>query len=467
MKSTQPRWVHLDAKGMMPSMGRLPAWLDLLAAAGFNGVVWEYEDRLPWQTWPGTHRPGYSLEEWQQIWQWCADRNLEVIPLIQSLGHLEWLLKHEAYADLRENGSWTEWCPSHPRVLPLFEQWLEEVIRIHPALSAIHLGGDETWHLATCPACREVSARHPDGDMGVYVEHMIRVCQAAVRRGLRPMIWADMFTHEEKISLVERLPQETILVDWCYQGSGPWESVSQLARTGREVFGASGVRINHNTQLAQAPLAGRLQNIEGWQCHGPEPAGIIHTFWARSRSLLPVYGPWEGWLPALLAAGNPDHPGLRVLRPWIDRLDAALGSMDYRDSRKLFAELELQEWSGEWENECRLWWILALRHHDLYLRSLSVSLSYRQLASVSSAVGVTPDWVNFSRLGLRQTAVELHEWAVDAESFLSDREWSDREEWIATRRDPLLALLEKQPDWATHIPPAEPLPRRKRKTGGG
>jgi hypothetical protein len=167
----------------------------------------------------------------------------------------------------------------------------------------------------------------------------------------------------------------------------------------------------------------------------------------------------------LLAAGNPEHPSLRLLLPWIDRLDAALDSTDLKTSRALTRELKTQTWEGEWENACRRWWILALCHHDLHLCAWSEAVSCRQLEVVNSAVGVTPDWVNRARSSLRQTALEINEWADEAQAFLQEREWSDAEEWVGTRRDPLLALLAGGADWAKHIPCADLLPRRKRKTG--
>lgn len=44
---TRRNWLHLDLKGAIPSCDELLRWLAYFAGLGFNGIVWEYEDRLP------------------------------------------------------------------------------------------------------------------------------------------------------------------------------------------------------------------------------------------------------------------------------------------------------------------------------------------------------------------------------------------------------------------------------------
>src|SRR5687768_8564679 len=137
--NTAANWIHLDLKGVVPGEARLLEWLNWFTHAGFNGVVWEYEDRFDWQSWPGTFRGGYSRDQWERIWQRCAHLQLEVVPLVQTLGHLQWLLKYEPYAAWRENGHLDEVCPQHPDVLPALTAWLDEVIALHPGSTFINV----------------------------------------------------------------------------------------------------------------------------------------------------------------------------------------------------------------------------------------------------------------------------------------------------------------------------------------
>ncbi len=169
MNKTAANWIHLDLKGAIPAAADMLLWVDWLADAGFNGIVFEYEDRQRWQTWPGTFRAGYSVNEWEAIWKRCAERDLEVVPLIQTMGHLEWLLRHEEYAGFREGGLVDEICPSHPGIQRKLLEWIDEVAALHPESRHIHLGGDEVWQLASCGKCRERATGLPGGKIGLYL----------------------------------------------------------------------------------------------------------------------------------------------------------------------------------------------------------------------------------------------------------------------------------------------------------
>lgn len=459
-----PNWLHLDLKGILPSAQRLLAWIDFFADAGFNGVVWEYEDRLPWRTWPGTFRAGYTLEQWRQIWRRCAERGLEVVPLIQTQGHLEWLLKHERWSAWRENGCWNELCPQEPAVMPALEAWLDEVIELHPGVRYLNIGGDETWNVATCPACRAVAAQHPEGKMGVYLDHVQRVAQAAIDRGVRPMIWADMFWREERIDLAAHLPEPTVLIDWQYAGGGPWATVATLGESGRAVWGASAVRSSFDTRQAVAPIGLRLENVLGWhalrrEAGGASLGGLIHTTWGRGRSLMPLYGPWEGWLPGFIAAGDPARWPHDPLAPWVSRLDAAMTAESPAVAKALVEELAEVSCEDAWREQCRRWWVLALRHRVAFLSSLGCGLNFAGFEAIHRSIGVDPDTINHSRAARRAVLASLDAWARDVRRFFADNELDGADEFIAGRTEGLRQLLSH--DWAAEVIPArEPVSAR-------
>ncbi|GBM75412.1 hypothetical protein AVEN_5007-1, partial [Araneus ventricosus] len=55
------------------------------------------------------------VEEIQKIQSLAAENGLDVIPLVQSFGHLEFLLKHDKYYEIREAERYPNaLCPSHP-----------------------------------------------------------------------------------------------------------------------------------------------------------------------------------------------------------------------------------------------------------------------------------------------------------------------------------------------------------------
>ena len=105
-------WIHLDLKGAVPSFEALMNQLQYIRDYGYTGIIFEYEDRLKWKNWPELARQPFSRNEHRKLLEYCHDLGLETVPLIQTLGHLEWILKHEEYCHLRENNSVSELCPS-------------------------------------------------------------------------------------------------------------------------------------------------------------------------------------------------------------------------------------------------------------------------------------------------------------------------------------------------------------------
>ena len=113
-----------------------------------QGLVIEWEDSYPLEVLRGHmyHQDYvYSRQEAARMTTVAEDCGLKVIPLCQTFGHLEYILKH--YVHLREH-------PERPDCLTPIEsftdesfnvvtQLIDDVFNICPLAPAIHLGGDE------------------------------------------------------------------------------------------------------------------------------------------------------------------------------------------------------------------------------------------------------------------------------------------------------------------------------------
>lgn len=445
MPQSPANWLHLDLKGTMPDEPTFRDWLTYFAGCGFNGIVFEYEDRYPWQSWPDTYRPGFDRPGWQRIWQHCAELNLEVVPLVQTQGHLEWLLKHPPYRPMREDDHIGELCPQHPDAQPRLIAWIDEVIDAHPSLRYIHLGADETWNLASCPRCRTKAEQSVDGKLSVYIDHVTALCAHASSRGVRPMIWADMFWRENRTDLAARMPEDVVLIDWQYNTGGPWETTAQLAASGREVWGGSAVRRGYDVRTTQAPLGRQLENVLGWhrQREAGAVAGLVHTTWARSASMRPIYGPWEGWLPAFIAAGDParwqDHP----LAPWIEPLDAGIRVNDFTQIEAARDELARATLDDPLHQRCVDWWRLALDQRWAYREAMQNTFLLRSHLQPAPYMGLDTHMVQ--RLGRERRAIleAVDQWEAAARDYWRESRLTDEEEFIATRAGLLRWFLER------------------------
>ena len=444
-------WIHLDFKGANPSEPALLEWLDWLSQWGFNGIVLEYENRLPWQSWPGTYVPGYDLDQWHRIWDHCRSLGLQITPLVQTHGHLEWVLKHERWSSWREAGHVNECCPQHPDVMPALITWLDEVIALHPDSPFIHVGGDETWHLASCPRCQEKTRSAPEGRLAPYLDHIELICQHVLSRGRRPMVWADMFWREKRPDLAARIPDGAVLVDWQYTGAGPFATTGELRESAKlSLFGASATRCYapDHTLNTLFPLRGQIDNVLGWreihQQGGVD--GMIHTTWARGSGMMPLYGPWHGWVVSMIAAGHQSgwdqHPLARGVEV-VDRVLNSVGPADLLDDA--LADLDKIQPSHPIETLALRWWKLSLRHHVM-LKSLSqLSLGYFAWRGVEKYVGVDAWQIAEKRTERRELWRQLDAWEAEARSFWSDAQLSNGDEFFLSKVDNLRRFLE--PDW--------------------
>lgn len=443
-----PNWLHLDLKGCIPSEGALLTWLDFFAECGFNGIVWEYEDRIPWRTWPGTLRDGYTIEQWRRIWKHCEKLGLQVVPLIQSIGHMEWLLQHPQYAPLRENGRFNELCPSHPDTLPRLKRWIDEVIAIHPSIEYMHVGGDEPWNLATCPRCSERANSAATGKIAVYLDHVREVCEHLVRHSVRPLLWADVFWRHDRPELMRALPKEAIPVEWCYRGSDVSMLGPRSQRMGRRCFGASAIRCGFDENAAIASINSRLANISAWQreLQNGNFGGLIHTTWGRTRSLTPLYGPWHGWLPAFIEAGRCGKwsSAPEAFRSALHRLEGALHAETSRACDEVAAELAgiASSLESRLAQEAVRWWQLALRHRAMTIRIVHRGIGYCNLESTQEhRGGLDPHWLDDYRRQRAGLSREIDQWSRDVELFWQDNALNDFNEYVQSRTAGLSKML--------------------------
>lgn len=124
------RLVHLDLKGAPPKLQYLQKLFPLVRKFGATGLLLEWEDMFPW-TGPLAQLAAdnaYSKADVKEILKMAAANQLEVIPLIQTFGHVEFALKLPDFAHLREvQESPQALCPSNNASVNFVEQLIDQV----------------------------------------------------------------------------------------------------------------------------------------------------------------------------------------------------------------------------------------------------------------------------------------------------------------------------------------------------
>ncbi len=215
-------WPSLSIRGFHISLGtnhqiKVKELKYLISLAGkfkLNTFVIEYGDRFPFAKHPVIpSSSAFTPEEIKELIEWGKKHEVDLIPLMQCLGHLSYVLKHKEYANLKEGGEEkAQLCPLNPASFQLFTELAGEMLLLHSESKYFHIGGDETRELGVCPLCKEYAKKKGKGSL--YVEYVNKVINWVKKRGKIPIIWDDMLCHFP--ASLNLLDKEAIIMYWDY-----------------------------------------------------------------------------------------------------------------------------------------------------------------------------------------------------------------------------------------------------------
>ena len=281
---------HLDLRIQVMKMDALKAFAKKLSEQGINTLVMEWEATYPFEKHPLIpNKYAYTKEEIKSFINYCSGIGIDVIPLQQSFGHVEYILRHDRYKDLREDQKdYSQVCPLEEEGnKKLFTDLFTELAATHPS-KYFHIGGDETYLLGHCEKCKAKAAK--EGASKLYIDHIKMLCDIVISLGKIPVMWADIaLKHPEALKL---LPKQTILVDWNYGWDmNNFGDHEKLMQSGFEVWGAPSIR-SHPDNYFLTQWEKHFKNIRDFipACRQLGYKGIIMTSWSTSGQYSTV---WE------------------------------------------------------------------------------------------------------------------------------------------------------------------------------
>ena len=163
---------HIDMNMAQFSRPYFEKWLQYLADKNFDTIIWEVENNIAWRTCPECVSPdAFSKTEFREILTFAASLGFNNIPLFQTIGHCEYVLKHEKYKSLAElPDKINQYCPRHESLLPFLSAWIEEYFEVFENPEYFHIGADEAWHLGSCKRCQEYVKTHSLSEL--YIDHI-------------------------------------------------------------------------------------------------------------------------------------------------------------------------------------------------------------------------------------------------------------------------------------------------------
>lgn len=261
------RLVHFDLKGAPPKVSYFKSIFPVLKMAGANAILLEYEDMFPF--WGpllnASARNAYSKKDVMSILESAKHNGLEVIPLVQTFGHLEFVLKLQKFKPLREVEELPQaLCPTNNGSLQMVKTMIDQVMTFHRHAKWLHIGSDEVYQLGQCKRC---SSYDRNSLFLAYVKKVAEYVKKKYR--VVPIMWDDMLRH---ISVPE-LQKYSLgsLVEpmvWCYVEDlylflpdSLWEKYSQVFPT---VWAASAFKGAFGETLTVPDAKRHLNNNVMW-----------------------------------------------------------------------------------------------------------------------------------------------------------------------------------------------------------
>ncbi|WP_420114976.1 hypothetical protein [Pseudactinotalea sp.] len=231
----QDRSIAIRARRALPTLGvmidcsrnavmrveTLERYLAHVALLGYTTLYLYLEDtyEVPGQPYIGHGRGRYSQHELRRIDDVAHGFGIEVVPVIQTLGHLRQILKWPPFHGIRV-------APEVVRIGdPVALGLIREMIAAATAplrSSRVHLGLDEAFGFWE-------AAPDPRDHVGFFLQHVHEVVAICRELGVRPMMWSDMlfdvehgakdyYRLERTIAdgTLAALPQDMTLVYWDY-----------------------------------------------------------------------------------------------------------------------------------------------------------------------------------------------------------------------------------------------------------
>lgn len=202
----------------------LKKWIDITADMGYNSLLLYIEDTYEVEDNPyfGYMRGRYSREELKEVNDYALSKGMELIPCIQTLAHLNAIVRWPAYAPHIDTAD----------ILLAGDEAVYELIdKMFASLSecitgrTINIGMDEAHMIGR----GKYYDLHGDADRTqIVIDHLKKVAEIGAKYGFTLEMWSDMFfrlaaggeyyASDAKIdaSVGAQIPENVRLIYWDY-----------------------------------------------------------------------------------------------------------------------------------------------------------------------------------------------------------------------------------------------------------
>lgn len=203
---------------------KIKEFVSILSNMGYNTLMLYTEDTYEVNNEPyfGYMRGRYSKEELKDVVKFCNEKNVEVIPCIQTLAHLNQIFKWPIYKKINDTNDIL--LTENDRTYSLIENMIKTVKECFTS-NYIHIGMDEA-HMLGLGKYLDINGYKNRFD--ILFNHLNKVIEICEKHDLKPIMWSDMFmrlanngeyyTQNPKFTdeVVNFIPKNLGLVYWDY-----------------------------------------------------------------------------------------------------------------------------------------------------------------------------------------------------------------------------------------------------------
>ncbi|MBK9391804.1 MAG: family 20 glycosylhydrolase [Bacteroidetes bacterium] len=183
------RAIHYDTKHHQDKASYVRSFIKDLARYKANMLIWEWEDKFAYPSHPEIGAPGaFTMAEMQEFTRFAQQYHIQIVPLVQGLGHVSFILKWPQYIQLREveSSNW-EFCPLKEGSYKLLSDLWKDAMEATPGSEYLHIGSDETYELGACEQCR--AKTEEIGRSGLYLTFINKAAGIVKAGGRKTMAW--------------------------------------------------------------------------------------------------------------------------------------------------------------------------------------------------------------------------------------------------------------------------------------
>lgn len=294
------RSIHIDIKHHLETKDYYYKLLDKLASYKVNAIIVELEDKIQYERQTGIgSSDAWSIAEWKKFSDYANERNIEISPLVQGLGHASFILKHDKFKELRDDPK-SDWAfnPLDPKTYEVqFDLYLD-AIAATPHGKYLHIGGDEV---------HTTGRGSGKSQLELQLIWLDKVCKFAEEQGRTPIFWDDMplkhagvyrpmfdpgmtqaevdkvwEENEHKLlEFLDQFPKNCIYMRWNYRSSdaiGNGKAMEWFRGNGLQVMGATAGQ----TRWVLMPQAeSNMDNIKSFALSSIDKGlnGLLLTLW--------------------------------------------------------------------------------------------------------------------------------------------------------------------------------------------